>query len=37
MLECCDVPLEKIMANEHKTGGVCYLGDINRFVATIQE
>lgn len=25
MLECCDVPLEKIMANEHKPGGVCCL------------
>ena len=25
MLECCDVPLEKIMSNEHKPGGVCCL------------
>ena len=25
MHDCCDVPLEKIMANEHKPGGVCCL------------
>ena len=25
MLECCDIPLEKIIANDHKPGGVCYL------------
>ena len=25
MHDCCDVPLEKIMVNEHKPGGVCCL------------
>jgi len=33
MLECCDVPLEKIMANEHKPGGVCCLVEARGVIA----
>jgi len=37
MHDGCDVPLEKIMLNVHRLSGVCFLGDINRYVASLQE
>ena len=37
MHECCTVPINQIMANEHKPDGVCCLGDVNRAVREANE